>query len=48
MMRAMIAAALAQGVAGALGLSADPRGAVLSIGLAGLWLLAAALFRNAA
>jgi hypothetical protein len=48
MARAMVAAAIAQAVVGAFGLSADVRGGVLSVGFAGLWLLAAALFRNAA
>lgn len=48
MMRAMVVTAIAQTVAGAVGLSSDERGAVLSMGFAGLWLLAAALFRNAA
>jgi len=48
MARAMVAAAVAQGVAGAVGLSTDVRGAVLSMAFAGLWLLAAALFRKAA
>lgn len=48
MRRAMIVTAAAQAVAGAVGLSVDMRGAVLSISFAGLWLLAAALFRNAA
>ena len=45
---AMAVTALAQAGAGAVGLAADPRGAVLSIGFAGLWLISAALFRNAA
>lgn len=48
MARAMAAAALVQLAAGAGGLAADPRGAVLSMGFAGLWLLAAALFHSAA
>ena len=48
MTRAMIVTAIAQAAIGAFGLSTDPRGAVLSIGFAGLWLLAAALFWSAA
>jgi hypothetical protein len=44
----MLVAAVAQACAGMGGLSADPRGAVLSTAFAGLWLLAAALFRKAA
>lgn len=48
MMRAMAVTAGAQLVAGAAGLSIDVRGAVFSMGFAGLWLLAAALFWNAA
>jgi len=48
MMRAMLAAAIAQAVAGALGLSVDPHGAALSMGFALLWLPAAALFHKAA
>lgn len=47
MTRAMVVTAIAQGVAGAVGLSTDVRGGVLSMAFAGLWLLAAALFRNA-
>lgn len=47
MLRAMIATAAAQAAASALGLTADPLGAVFSMGFAGLWLLAAALFRRA-
>ena len=47
MVRAMIVAAIAQGVAGAAGLSTDVRGAIFSMAFAGLWLIAAALFRNA-
>jgi hypothetical protein len=46
--RAMVAAAIAQAVAGAVGLSTDPHGAVLSMAFAVLWLPAAALFRKAA
>lgn len=45
---AMVITAVAQGAVGAFGLSADTRGGVLSMAFAGLWLLAAALFRNAA
>ncbi len=45
---AMVAAAGTQAVVGLLGLSADPRGAVLSAALAGIWLLPAAFFRAAA
>ena len=44
----MAAAATAQAGTGLGGLSSDPRGAVLSIGFAGLWLLAAALFAKSA
>lgn len=45
---AMLAAALAQVAVAAGGLSTDVRGAILSAGFAGIWLLSAALFRNAA
>ncbi len=48
MARAMALAAIAQVVASAISLSADPRGAVFSIGFGGLWLLSAALFWNSA
>jgi hypothetical protein len=48
MTRAMIVAAAAQAAAGAIGVGTDPRGAVFSIGFAGLWALSAALFWNAA
>lgn len=48
MMLAMAAAAVAQLAIGAFGLAIDARGAVLSMGFAGLWLLAAALFQSAA
>jgi hypothetical protein len=48
MARAMAVAAVAQVAAGAFGLTVDPRGAVLSMGFGGLWLLSAALFWNAA
>jgi hypothetical protein len=44
---AMLAAAVGQVCVALGGVSADPRGAVFSIGFAGLWLLAAALFRKA-
>jgi hypothetical protein len=45
---AMLVTAVAQTAVGAFGLSADLLGGVLSMGFAGLWLVAAALFRNAA
>lgn len=48
MMRAMVAAAIVQVAISAFGLSADSRGAVFSIAFAAPWLLAAAMFRNAA
>ncbi|MDQ3144473.1 MAG: hypothetical protein M3Q57_06290 [Pseudomonadota bacterium] len=48
MARAMAATAAAQALVGAFGLAADPRGAIFSIVLAGPWLIAAALFHNAA
>ena len=48
MARVMVVTAIAQAAAGAFGLSTDVRGGVLSAAFAGLWLLAAALFRNAA
>ncbi len=48
MWRAMAAAAAAQTVAGAAGLPIDARGAIFSMAFAGLWLLAAAFFWNAA
>ncbi len=47
MARAMLVAAVAQVGVAAAGLSADPRGGVLSAGFAGLWLLSAALFWKA-
>ena len=47
MVRAMAAAAAAQFLAGAAGLSADLRGGILSAGFALLWLLSAWLFRKA-
>ena len=48
MARAMVIAAIAQAAVGAAGLSTDLRGAVFSMAFAGLWLLAAALFWQAA
>lgn len=48
MARAMVVTAIAQVAVSAIGLSADWLGGIFSIGFAGLWLLAAALFRNAA
>ena len=48
MARAMAAAAVVQVAVGAFGLTTDLLGAVLSMVFAGLWLLAAALFRKAA
>ena len=48
MARTMLAAAGAQLLVGAGGLAADPRGAIFSAAFALPWLLAAALFRNAA
>jgi hypothetical protein len=48
MARAMIVAAVAQAAVGAAGISADLRGGILSTAFAGLWLLSAALFRQAA
>ena len=48
MVWAMLAAAIAQAAIGVGGYSLDPRGAVFSTGLAGLWLLAAGLFALAA
>ncbi|MDQ3139424.1 MAG: hypothetical protein M3Q15_01705 [Pseudomonadota bacterium] len=48
MARAMVAAAIVQGILSAIGFSMDPRGGIFSMAFAGLWLLAAALFRNAA
>lgn len=46
--KATAAAALAQALAGAGGLAADPRGAVFSMGFAAFWLAAAASFARAA
>jgi len=48
MARAMLAAAIAQAAAGLAGLAADPLGGLFSTAFAGLWLLAAWLFRRAA
>lgn len=47
MARAMIVTAAAQAIVSAFGLFSDTRGAVLSLGLSALWLLAAAAFRRA-
>lgn len=46
--RVMMAAAVAQLAAGAVGTLFDPRGGMLSAGFAILWLLSAAMFRKAA
>jgi hypothetical protein len=43
-----VAAGGAQLALGAAGLTADTRGAIMSMLFAGIWLLAAAAFRNAA
>jgi hypothetical protein len=48
MSRAMAVAAAVQGAFGAVGMVADLRGGIFSLTFAGLWLLAAFLFRNAA
>jgi len=48
MARAMLAAAVAHGAVAVIGLPTDVRGGMFSIAFAGLWLLAAALFRKAA
>jgi hypothetical protein len=48
MARAMAAAAVAQAAIGLAGLATDPRGGMLSMVMAGLWLIAAWLFRKAA
>ena len=48
MARAMVVAAIAQGVLGAIGLSADPLGAAFSMAFAGFWLTSAASFWTAA
>ena len=47
MVIAMLLAAIAQLAAGAFGLTTDVRGAIFSMGFAGLWLTSAALFWNA-
>ena len=47
MARAMVVTGLAQAAVGAIGLSADPRGGVLSMAFAAPWLISAALFRSA-
>ena len=47
MMRAMILVAVVQAAAGAVGLTADARGGLLSIAFSGLWLLSALIFRVA-
>ena len=47
MMRTTGAAGAAQLALGAAGLTADTRGAIMSMLFAGIWLLAAAAFRNA-
>jgi hypothetical protein len=44
---AMVVAAIAQAGVGLGGIAADVRGGILSTGFAGLWLISAALFRNA-
>lgn len=48
MARAMAVTAVAQVVAGAVGLASDALGAVFSMSFGGLWMLSAALFWNAA
>jgi hypothetical protein len=45
---AMLAAALAQAIAGGIGMLVDPLGGLFSTAFAGLWLVSAALFRRAA
>ena len=45
---AMAAAALAQAIAGGVGMLIDPLGGIFSTGFAALWLVSAALFWNAA
>ena len=45
---AMFVAAIAHGVIGVLGMSADMRGGIISTLMAMIWLLSAALFHNAA
>jgi hypothetical protein len=48
MKKAMILAAVVQAAAGAVGLTADIRGAIFTMAFSGLWLLSALLFRVAA
>lgn len=48
MVRAMAAAAIAQGVLSAVGMSSDLRGGILGMAFVVPWLLAALLFRHAA
>ena len=48
MTRAMVLAAIAQGVVSGIGLSSDARGGVFSMAFAALWLLSAWLFRKTA
>jgi hypothetical protein len=48
MMKVMILAAVVQAAAGAVGLTADPRGAIVTMAFSGLWLLSALMFRVAA
>jgi hypothetical protein len=48
MMKVMILVAAVQAAAGAVGLTADPRGALFTMAFSGLWLLSALLFRVAA
>ncbi|CAA9535609.1 MAG: hypothetical protein AVDCRST_MAG91-3377 [uncultured Sphingomonadaceae bacterium] len=48
MARATVVTAIVQAMVSAVGLSADVRGGVFSMAFAGLWLLAAFLFRKAA
>jgi len=48
MARAMVAAAIAQGLLSAIGMATDVHGGVLSMAFVGPWLLAAWLFRKAA
>jgi len=44
----MLAAAAAQAALGLFGMTSDLRGGIFSTVFAGIWLLAAALFHNAA
>lgn len=48
MARAMAVTAVAQAIASGIGLFADPMGGLLSLALAGVWLVSAAMFRRAA